>query len=167
MRAREGDPIGSAARKRSQIVTIETPRGRVEVMQQEMRGLSKRSGWRMFWFARQAGKREWAQANTSQEAIRKASLLPPKKAVGWLERAVAEVRSQLDETNLGESDSKRLTDRSGLIAFPRTPDLTCPPGTPTTPWLQLGPEAERRVAVGDEQESVGTDRLCQRITPSM
>jgi hypothetical protein len=85
------------ARRRSETVSVDTPRGRVDVMRQEMRGLRQGSGWRTFWFARRAGKQEWAQANTSKEAIRKATLLPPKKAVGWLERAVAEVRDQLDE----------------------------------------------------------------------
>jgi hypothetical protein len=84
------------------VVAVDTPRGRVEVMQQEMRGERQGSGWRMFWFARRAGKQEWAQANTPQDAIRKAILLPPKKAGGWLERAVAEVREQLDEANASE-----------------------------------------------------------------
>ena len=97
MRARAGGQAGSAARRRSEMVAVETPRGRIEVMQQEMRGLRQGSGCRMFWFARRAGKQEWAHANTPQEAIRKATLLPPGKAAGWLERAAAEVRSQLDE----------------------------------------------------------------------
>jgi hypothetical protein len=38
----------SATRKRTQIVTVPTPRGRVGVMHQEMRGLRKGSGWRTF-----------------------------------------------------------------------------------------------------------------------
>jgi hypothetical protein len=103
MRARAGGQAGSAARRRSEMVTVERPRRRIEVMQQEMRGLRQRSGWRMFWFARRTGKQEWAQANTPQEAIRKATLLPPKKSAGWLDRAVAEVHSQLDEADIGES----------------------------------------------------------------
>jgi tRNA(Phe) wybutosine-synthesizing methylase Tyw3 len=86
------------------MVAVDTPRGRIEVMQQEMRGLRQGSRWRMFWFARRAGKQEWAQANTPQEAIRKATLLPPKKAVGWLEKAGEDVRNQLDGTNVSESD---------------------------------------------------------------
>jgi hypothetical protein len=86
------------------MVAVDTPRGRIEVMHQEMRGLRQGSGWRMFWFARRAGKQDWAQANTPQEAIRKATLLPPKKGVGWLDAAVAEVRNRLDEANVSESD---------------------------------------------------------------
>ena len=103
MRARAGGQAGSAARRRSEMVADETPRGCIEVMQQEMRGLPPGSGWRMYWFARRAGKQEWVQANTPQEAIRKATLLPPKQAAGWLEKAVAEVRSQLDEASVAES----------------------------------------------------------------
>ena len=87
----------SAARKRTQIVTVLTPRGSVNVMRQEMRGLRKGSGWRIFWFARRAGKHDWAQATTPTEAIRKATLLPPKKAAAWLGQAAADATRQLDE----------------------------------------------------------------------
>jgi hypothetical protein len=48
----------SADRNRSPIVTVPTPRGRVDVMHQEMRGLRKGSGWRTFWLARRAGKQD-------------------------------------------------------------------------------------------------------------
>jgi hypothetical protein len=90
-------------RNRSPIVTVPTPRGRVDVMHQEMRGLRKGSGWRTFWLARRAGKQGWAQADTPPEAIRKATLLPPKKAVAWLDQAAADARKQLEETDLAGS----------------------------------------------------------------
>jgi hypothetical protein len=52
---------GSAVRNRSDIVTLVTPRGHVEVARQEMRGLRRGSGWRWFWVrvaaARQTGAR--------------------------------------------------------------------------------------------------------------
>ena len=65
-------------------------------MHQEMRGLREGSGWRTFWYARRAGKQDWAEATTPQEAIRKATLLPPKKTAAWLHKAVAKARSKLD-----------------------------------------------------------------------
>jgi hypothetical protein len=91
---------GSADRNRSPIVMVPTPRGRVDVMHQEMRGLRKGSGWRTFWLAKRAGKKDWAEATTLQEAIRKATLLPPKKRAAWLDRAVGEARSQLEATGV-------------------------------------------------------------------
>ena len=74
-------------------------------MHQEMRGLRKGSGWRTFWLARRAGKQDWVQADTPQAAIRKATLLPPKKAVGWLDQAVAEARSKLDAASVADQDT--------------------------------------------------------------
>lgn len=94
-----GEASRSAARKRSEIVTVVTPRGPVDVMHQQMRGLRKGSGWRTFWCARRAGKKDWTEATTAQEAIRKATLLPPRKRASWLDRAVAEARSQLQATS--------------------------------------------------------------------
>ena len=91
------------ARNRSPIVTVPTPRGRVDVMHQEMRGLRKGSGWRTFWLARRAGKQDWVQADTPQEAIRKATLLPPKKGAAWLDQAAADARKQLEEADVAGS----------------------------------------------------------------
>jgi hypothetical protein len=85
------------------IVTVATPQGRVDVMHQEMRGLRKGSGWRTFWFARRAGKQDWAQADTPHEAIRKATLLAPKKRAVWLDQAAADARKQLEEADLAGS----------------------------------------------------------------
>jgi hypothetical protein len=72
---------------------------RIDVVHQEMRGLRKGSGWRTFWLARRAGKRDWAQADTPIEAIRKATLLAPKKAAAWLDQAAADARKQLEEAH--------------------------------------------------------------------
>jgi hypothetical protein len=69
-----------------------------------MRGLRKGSGWRTFWYARRAGKKDWAEATTPQEAIRKATLLPPKKSAAWLDRAVAQARSQLEATSVANPE---------------------------------------------------------------
>lgn len=72
-------------------------------MHQEMRGLRKGSGWGTFWLARRAGKQDWVQADTPHEAIRKATLLPPKKRAAWLDQAAADARKQLEEAELAGS----------------------------------------------------------------
>jgi hypothetical protein len=94
---------GGADHNRSPIVTVPTPRGQVDVMHQEMRGLRKGSGRRTFWLARRAGKQDWVQADTRYEAIRKATLLAPKKRAAWLHRAAADARKQLEEADFAGS----------------------------------------------------------------
>lgn len=89
-------PAGSADRNRSPIVNVTTPRGRIDVMHQEMRGLGSRSGWHKFWLARRTGTHDWAEATTPREAIRRAVLLPAKKTPGWLDAAVQEAERQLE-----------------------------------------------------------------------
>jgi hypothetical protein len=96
---------GSAARNRSPIVTVPTPHGRLEVMHQEMRGLRKRSGCRTFWYAGRTGKKDWPEATTPEEAIRKATLLPPKKMAAWLDQAVAEAQSKLAAASVADQDT--------------------------------------------------------------
>ncbi len=73
-------------------------------MHQEMRGLGKRSGWRMFWLARRSGTHDWAEATTPREAIRRAALLPAKKAPAWLDVAVADAEQQLAGDGAGDAD---------------------------------------------------------------
>jgi len=80
----------SAARNRSQIVTVQTPRGSVDVMHQEMCGIRKSLGWQLFWLARRRGTQNWTQATTPREAIRRATLHSPGKPPAWLVRAAAE-----------------------------------------------------------------------------
>ena len=104
-----GEASRSAARRRSEIVTVVTPRGPVDVMHQEMRGLRKGSGWRTFWYARRAGKKDWAEATTPQEAIRRAILLPPKRRAAWLDQAVAEARSKLDAASVADRDTGEVS----------------------------------------------------------
>ena len=89
-------PAGSADRNRSEVVTVQPPRGVVDVMRQENRGIGKRSGWQKFWLARLTGKPGWAQATTPREAIRRATLLPAGKTPGWLKVAAAEAERKLD-----------------------------------------------------------------------
>lgn len=47
---------------------IDTPRGPVEVVRQEMRGLRRGSGWNWYWVARRKGKVDWSEGSTAQEA---------------------------------------------------------------------------------------------------
>jgi hypothetical protein len=86
---------GNAIRNRSAIVTVATPRGRVEVVRQEMKGLRASLGWTWFWIARRAGQQDWREASTAREAIRRATLLAPKRKVAWLDHAAAAAERQL------------------------------------------------------------------------
>ena len=88
-------PAGSAVRNRSETVTVVTPRGGVEVLRQEMRGLRRGTSWTSFWLARRKGSSGWSEASTAREAIRRAMLLPPRKLSGWLNEAAAEAERQL------------------------------------------------------------------------
>ena len=103
-------PAGHADRNRSAIVTVMTPRGRIDVMHQEMRGLGKRSGWRRFWLARRSGTHDWAEATTPREAIRRAALLPAKKAPAWLDVAVADAEEQLGGASAHEAPAEAPAD---------------------------------------------------------
>ena len=86
---------GSAVRNRSEIVTVVTPRGPVEVLRQEMRGVRQSSSWTWFWVARRKGGGDWSEASTVREAIRKATLLPARKPPAWLRDAAVEVEKQI------------------------------------------------------------------------
>jgi hypothetical protein len=86
---------GSAVRNRSEIATIATPRGPVDVLRQEMKGLQQRGSWTWFWLARRTGQTDWCQATTAREAIRKATLLPSRKPPAWLREAAATADAQL------------------------------------------------------------------------
>src|SRR6266513_689942 len=89
---------GSAVRNRSEMVTVMTPRGPVEVLRQEVRGLRQGSSWTWFWVARRKGRGDWSEASTAREAIRKATLLPPRKAAAWLVDAASEAERQIVDT---------------------------------------------------------------------
>jgi hypothetical protein len=88
-------PAGSAVRNRSEVATVPTPRGPVDVLRQEMRGL-RQHGWTWFWLARRSGQTDWCQATTARDAIRKATLLPSRKPPAWLPEAARSAESQLD-----------------------------------------------------------------------
>jgi hypothetical protein len=83
-------PAGSAIRNRSETVTVVTPRGEVEVVRQEMRGLRRGGSWSWFWLAHRRGSGGWSEASTAREAIRRATLLPPRKLPAWVNAAAAE-----------------------------------------------------------------------------
>jgi hypothetical protein len=94
---------GSAIRNRSQIVTVVTPRGAVEVARQEVRGLRQGSSWQWFWIARRQGRVDWSEASTVREAIRRAMLLPPRKPPAWLGNAATEAERQITDAVAGSS----------------------------------------------------------------
>ena len=72
-----------------------TPRGAVEVVRQQVRGLRRNTGWSWSWMARRAGSVEWHDAATAAEAIRRAILLPARKPPAWLHEAGATAEQQL------------------------------------------------------------------------
>jgi hypothetical protein len=88
---------GSAVRNRSETVTVMTPRGPVEVVRQQVRGIRQGSSWRWFWLARRTGRGDWSEASTTREAIRKATLLPPRKPAAWLLEAATEAERQIGD----------------------------------------------------------------------
>ena len=95
---------GSAVRNRSDPVTVGTPRGPVEVVRQEVRGLRRNSGWTWFWAARRARSVDWHEATTPAEAIRQAILLPARKPPEWLREAAATAEAQVLAENPPEAD---------------------------------------------------------------
>jgi hypothetical protein len=99
---------GSAVRNRSESVTVGTPRGSVDVLRQQVRGLRRNSGWTWSWMARRAGHRDWHEASTPAEAIRRAILLPARKPPEWLRQAAATAEQQLLAED--RSEAERSTD---------------------------------------------------------
>src|SRR6516225_3726544 len=95
-------PAGSAVRNRSETVTVSTPRGEVEVVRQQMRGLRRGSSWTWFWLAHRRGSGGWSEASTAREAIRRAVLLPPRKLPAWLNEAAAEAERELTVIESGD-----------------------------------------------------------------
>jgi hypothetical protein len=71
-------------------MTVQTPRGPVDLVRQRWRSQRAGSRWEWEWLARRAGQRDWKEASTAREAIRQATLLAPGKQPGWLTAAVAE-----------------------------------------------------------------------------
>src|SRR5579872_7322126 len=94
---------GSAVRNRSDPVTVGTPRGPVEVIRQEVRGLRRNSGWTWFWAARRAGRLDWQEASTPADAIRRATLLPAGRPPTWLREAAATAEQQVLADNSSEA----------------------------------------------------------------
>ncbi len=90
-----------------------TPRGRVEVVRQQVRGLRRNSGWTWFWMARRAGNLEWHEASTPGEAIRRAILLPARKPPAWLREAAITAEQKLLSDNPAETESASDDDSSG------------------------------------------------------
>jgi hypothetical protein len=102
----------SAVRNRSETVTVQTPRGAVEVVRQEMRGLQRGSGWTWFWIARRRGQSDWRQASTAREAIRRATLIAPRKPPRWLAEATGSAERQIVVDTDRESTASPDTDET-------------------------------------------------------
>lgn len=86
---------GRAVANRSEPLTVETPRGPVELVRQQWRSQRAGSRWQWEWLARRAGQPDWRQGATAREAIRQATLLPPGRRPGWLTAAVADAERAL------------------------------------------------------------------------
>ena len=99
-------PAGSAIRNRSETISVVTPRGGVEVLRQEMRGLRRGTSWTWFWLARRKGSSGWSEASTAREAIRRAMLLPPRKLPAWLNEAAADAERELTAVETGVGGAK-------------------------------------------------------------
>jgi len=87
---------GSSVRNHSQPVTVQTPRGPVEMVRQQWRSHQPRGKWRWECLARRRGPRDWRQGTTTREAIRQATLLPAGKQPGWLLESAAAAEKELE-----------------------------------------------------------------------
>jgi hypothetical protein len=94
-RCQDGSAAGRAIANRSEPLTVETPRGRFEVVRQQWRSQRSGSRWQWEWLARRAGQRDWRQGTTAREAILQAALLPPGKQPPWLREAAAHATNEL------------------------------------------------------------------------
>ncbi len=72
-----------------------TPRGDVELVYQERKGVRKGSGWQRVYLARRARTQDWRDGSTILEAVRKALLLRAGKQPGWLAEVAADLERQL------------------------------------------------------------------------
>jgi hypothetical protein len=85
-------PVTGSSRSTEQRQGVTLP-SRCFVRKCEARG--EGSSWTWFWVARREGRGDWSEASTAREAIRKATLLPPRKAVAWLLDAASEAERQI------------------------------------------------------------------------
>lgn len=77
----------SSVANRSEIVTVTTPRGAIEIVHQQWRSHRPDSTWEQVWLARRRGQRDWRQGTSAREALRHAALLPSGKQPAWLSEA--------------------------------------------------------------------------------
>jgi hypothetical protein len=75
---------GSAVRNRSEILTLATARGPVQIARQQWRFQRRNSRWEWVWVARRRGQVDWRQAPDAREAIRQATLLAAGRHPTWL-----------------------------------------------------------------------------------
>jgi hypothetical protein len=85
----------SSVAKRSDIVTVPTPRGPIEVARQQLRSYRPKSDWRWVWAARRKGQVDWRHGDSADEAIRQATLVRAGKRPAWLTEAAAAAERQV------------------------------------------------------------------------
>jgi hypothetical protein len=104
---------GGAVANRSEPLTVQTPRGPVEVVRQQWRSQRAVSRWQWEWLARRRGQSDWRQGGTAREAIRQATLLPPGKQPGWLAAAVSEAERELSVPPVEPPEDPRVSEDAG------------------------------------------------------
>ena len=81
---------------RSEILTVTTPRGAVEIARQRWRSQRPNSPWEWVWIARRRGQVDWRHGASAREAIRQATLMAPGKQPGWLVEAATTAERELE-----------------------------------------------------------------------
>jgi hypothetical protein len=91
-------------------LTVATPRGPVEVVRQQWRSQRSGSRWQWEWYFRCRVQRDWKQGTTAREAIRQATLLPPRKQPGWLTAAIAQAERELSAPPVEPPEDPRASE---------------------------------------------------------
>lgn len=81
--------------KRSELVTVQTPRGAVEIARQQWRSQRAKATWEWVWVARRRGQADWRRGANALEAIRQATLMRPGKQPAWLLEAAQKAEQEL------------------------------------------------------------------------
>jgi hypothetical protein len=102
----------SGVKNRSEILTLLTPRGLVQVAHQQWRSHRAKSRWEEVWVARRRGQLDWRQSPSAREAIGQALLLAAGKHPAWLlevadraQRELGRVRAAQDARDRGGADA--------------------------------------------------------------
>ena len=98
---------GSAVRNRSEIFTLLTPRGPVQVAHQQWRSHRAKSRWEEVWVARRRGQLDWRQSPSAREAIGQALLLAAGKHPAWLLEVAERAQRELGSRRAAEDAQDR------------------------------------------------------------